>query len=251
MSLVTGMNKKKNTILVVDSDPQTQKMMKIVLDEADFKLVDCLTGKQAERLAVSTKPDLVLLDLNLPDMEGGDIITAFRGWSEVPIIILSTRAHDDDVIKALNMGADDYVIKPFSADVLLARVNAALRSSAVRETGESELVNGPLRIDLVRHEVFLDDELVAFTPKEYNLLRYFIIHRGKMLSHREILKAVWGDAHADDTQYLRVFVGQIREKIDQKSPVPSLIVTEAGIGYRMENADIAPLHEQGEIEALA
>ena len=141
------MNKKKNSILVVDSDKQTQKMLGVILDEADFKLVDCLTGKQATRLAVSTKPDLVLLDLNLPDMEGGDVITALRGWSQVPIIVLSARAHDDDVIKALNMGADDYVIKPFSADVLLARINASLRSSATKETGEPELVNGALRID--------------------------------------------------------------------------------------------------------
>jgi len=224
--------------------------MKIVLDEADFKLVDCLTGKQAVRLAASTKPDLILLDLNLPDMEGGDIISALREWTEIPIIILSARAEENDVVKALNMGANDYIIKPFNSDILLARINASLRASMIRETGEPELVNGPLRIDLVRHEVFLDDEIVAFTPKEYNLLRYFIINRGKMLSHREILKAVWGDAHADDTQYLRVFIGQIREKIDQKSPVPSLIVTEAGIGYRMENADIAPLHTQGEIKLL-
>ncbi len=242
------MDKKKNTILVIDSDIQNQKMMKIVLDKADFKLVDCPTGKQAERLVASIKPNLVLLDLNLPDMEGGDIISSLREWSEVPIIILSARADDDDVVKALNMGADDYVIKPFSADILLARINASLRSSAIRETGESELINGPLRIDLVRHEVFVDEKLVAFTPKEYNLLRYFIIHRGKMLSHREILKEVWGDAHADDTQYLRVFIGQIREKIDKESDAASLIVTEAGIGYRMEIAEIAPLHKQGEIK---
>jgi two-component system KDP operon response regulator KdpE len=245
------LSKKKNTILIVDSDQKMQKMLGVVLDEADFKLIDCLTGKQATRLAVSTKPDMVLLDLNLPDMEGGDVITALREWSEVPIIILSARAHDDDVVKALNMGADDYVIKPFSADVLLARINASLRSSAISETGEPELVNGPLRMDLVRHEVFLDSELLAFTPKEYNLLRYFMINSGKMLSHREILKAVWGDAHAEDTQYLRVFVGQIREKIDKKSPVPSLIITEPGIGYRMEAAKIAPLHEKGEIKVIA
>jgi two-component system, OmpR family, KDP operon response regulator KdpE len=242
------MDKKKNTILVIDSDIQNQKMMKIVLDKADFKLVDCPTGKQAERLVASIKPNLVLLDLNLPDMEGGDIITSLREWSEVPIIILSARADDDDVVKALNMGADDYVIKPFSADILLARINASLRSSAIRETGESELINGPLRIDLVRHEVFVDEKLVAFTPKEYNLLRYFIIHRGKMLPHRDILKQVWGDAHADDTQYLRVFIGQIREKIDKESDAASLIVTEAGIGYRMEIAEIAPLHKQGEMK---
>ena len=219
-------------------------MIKLVLDEADFKLVDCLTGKQAERLVASMKPDLVLLDLNLRDMEGSDIITAIRGWSEIPIIILSARAQDRDVVAALDIGADDYVIKPYSADILLARINASLRLSAVKETGEPELVNGPLRIDLVRHEVFLDNELIAFTPKEYNLLRYFIIHRGKMLSHRELLKSVWGDAHAEDTQYLRVFIGQIREKIEKDPSVPIRIITEAGIGYRMEIAEIVSLHEQ-------
>jgi two-component system KDP operon response regulator KdpE len=245
------LNKKKNTVLVVDSDLQTQKMMTIVLGAADFALVDCLTGAQAARLAVSTKPDLMLLDLDLPDMQGIDVIAAVREWSEVPIIILSARAEDSDVVEALNRGADDYVIKPFSADVLLARVNASLRSSAVKETGEPELVNGPLRIDLVRHEVFLDEELLAFTPKEYNLLRYFMIHRGKMLSHREILKEVWGAAHAEDTQYLRVFVGQIREKIEKDPSIPVRIVTEAGIGYRMEIAEIAPLHDRGLLKLSA
>lgn len=239
------MNKKKNTILVVDSDLQTQKMMTIVFDETDFKLVDCLTGKQATRLAMSTKPDLVILDLNLPDMQGIDVIKALREWSEVPIIILSARAKDSDVIEALNLGANDYVIKPFSTDVLLARVNASLRSSATQIMGEPQLTNGPLVIDLVRHEVFLNDKILSFTPKEYNLLRYFMVHCGKMLSHREILKAVWGDAHSEDTQYLRVFIGQIREKIEINPALPVRIVTEAGIGYRMEFAEIIPLHDKG------
>lgn len=245
------MNKKKNTILVIDADPQIQKMMTIVLDEDDFNLVDCLTGKQATLLAISTTPDLVLLDFNLPDMQGIDVMTALREWSEVPIIIISERVKDRDVIQALDMGANDYVFKPFSTDVLLARVNAALRSAAVHETGEPELINGPLRIDLVRHEVFLDEELLAFTPKEYNLLRYFMVHRGKMLSHREILKAIWGDAHVEDTQYLRVFVGQIREKIEKDPSIPVRIVTEAGIGYRMEIAEIAKLHDQSTLQLSA
>jgi two-component system KDP operon response regulator KdpE len=124
-------------------------------------------------------------------------------------------------------------------------------AAAIKETGEPELVNGPLRMDLVRHEVFLNDELIAFTPKEYNLLRYFMIHCGKMLSHREILKEVWGDAHADDTQYLRVFIGQIREKIEKDPSVPVLIMTEPGIGYRMEVAEIVPLHKQGGLKISA
>lgn len=245
------MNKKKNTVLIVDSDPQTQKMMRIILDKENFNLVDCAKGKQAVNLTISTKPDLVLLDLNLPDMQGIDVITALREWSEVPIIILSARAKDSDVVEALNKGANDYVIKPFSSGVLLARINASLRSAVTQEAGVPRLVNGPLVIDLVRHEVFLDENLISLTPKEYNLLRYLMIHRGKMLPHREILKAVWGNAHAEDTQYLRVFIGQIRAKIETKKPSPVLIITEPGVGYRMEIAEIAPLHDQGTLKFSA
>ena len=236
------MNSKKNTILVVDTDPQTQKMLSLILDTPDFKVVGCETGKQALQFCVSSKPDLVLLALNLPDMEGKNVITDIRDWSQTPIIILSENAADENVITALNMGADDYVVKPFNVDVLYARINASLRKSAVQETGEPELHNGPLRMDLVRHEVFLHDELLAFTPKEYNLLRYFIVNRGKMLTHKQILNQVWGPAHSADTQYLRVFISQLREKIEAANPkVPRLITTEAGIGYRMEIAEIAAL----------
>ena len=231
------MQKNKKKILIVDADPQLQKMMSILLDPEDYKVVECLTGQQASRICLSTKPDLVLLALTLPDIEGRDVITAIREWSQVPIIILTERAGDDDVIMALDRGANDYVIRPFNADVLMARINVALRSAAVSETGEPELVNGPLRIDLVTHQVFLNDELLGFTPKEYSLLRYFIVNRGKMLTHKEILKEVWGPAHGDDTQYLRVFIGQIRAKIEKDSLLPALITTEPGVGYRMELAE--------------
>jgi two-component system KDP operon response regulator KdpE len=241
------MNKKKSTILAIDSDIQSQKMLTIVLDEEQFNVVDCLTGKQAIQLAISIKPDLVLLDLNLPDMEGGDLITALREWTEVPTIIISSRSHDEDVVKALNMGANDYVIKPFNADVLLARINASLRVSAVQEAGKPMIANGPLIMDLVRHEVKLNETLLHLTPKEYNLLRYFMLHRGKMLSHREILKAVWGSAHGEDTQYLRVFVGQLREKIEKNPSIPSLIITEPGVGYRMEVSALETSHEQSNL----
>ncbi|MCK6417644.1 MAG: response regulator transcription factor [Alphaproteobacteria bacterium] len=228
------MNVKKNTILVVDTDPQTQKMLSLILDTPVFKVVGCATGKQALQFCVCSKPDLVLLALDLPDMEGKQIIADIRSWSQTPIIVLSENAEDENVITALNMGADDYVVKPFNVDVLYARINASLRKSAVHETGEPELQNGPLRMDLVRHEVFLHDQLLAFTPKEYNLLRYFIVHRGKMLTHRQILKEVWGPAHSNDTQYLRVFIRQLREKIETDPAAPEMITTEAGIGYRME-----------------
>lgn len=235
----------KNVLLIADSDKTSQKMLSLFLEETEFKLVDCATGKQAIQLCVSIRPDLVLLDPDLPDMKGSELIAKIREWSEVPIIIISKDTDNDSVISCLNAGASDYVFKPFNVDVLKARINAALRSAAVQETGEPELVNGPLRMDLVRHEVFLNDNLLSFTPKEYNLLRYFIRHSGKMLPHREILKEVWGDAHAEDTQYLRVFVGQIRDKIEKNPSIPTLIVTEPGIGYRMEIAEIAELHEQG------
>ena len=228
------MHEKKNTILVVDDEPQIQKMLSILLDVENFKIVESLTGKQAIRLCVSTKPDLILLDLGLPDMDGKDVITAIREWSQVPIIVLSVRAIDDEVAMALNMGANDYVTKPFNVEVLLARIKASLRSAAVQETGESELCNGTLKMNLVRHEVFINDALITFTPKEYDLLRFFMVNRGKMLTHKEILKAVWGAAHIEDTTYLRVYIGQIRDKIGDKTSASPFIATEPGVGYRME-----------------
>ncbi len=237
------MHEKKNTILVVDDEPQIQKMLGILLEVENFKIVESTSGKQAIRLCISTKPDLILLDLGLPDMDGKDVITALREWSQVPIIVLSARALDEEITAALNRGANDYVTKPFNIDILLARINASLRASTVRETGEPELCNGALRMDLVRHEVFLNDELRAFTPKEYDLLRHFMVNRGKMLTHKEILKKVWGPAHGDDTTYLRVYIGQIREKIEKNPSSPTFITTESGIGYRMEVMQPEVVHQ--------
>jgi two-component system KDP operon response regulator KdpE len=228
------MQDRKNLILIVDDEPQIRKMLNIFLDASDFKIEECENGKQAIRMAASLKPDMVLLDLGLPDMDGKEVITAVRQWSQMPIVVLSVRAGDDEVATALTMGADDYVVKPFNPAVLLARIQANLRKSVVREAGEPELNNGPIRMDLVRHEVFFNGEKLPFTPKEYELLRYFMIHRGKMLTHRQILKDVWGPAHTDNTQYLRVYVGQIRDKIEADSSAPRFIVTEPGVGYRME-----------------
>jgi two-component system KDP operon response regulator KdpE len=240
--------KSTHTILIIEDEPQIRKMLTLVLEDENFKIIECETGKSAVRLGASAKPDLILLDLGLPDMDGRDVITALREWCQAPIIILSGRSSDKDVIELLNHGADDYVIKPFNFEVLRARINASLRKSSIKESGEPELSNGPLRMDLVRHQVFLRDVLIALTPKEYNLLRYFMIHCGKMLSHRDILREVWGTAHSDDTQYLRVFVGQLREKIEQNPALPTIITTELGIGYRMEVIQDSEPHKQGERE---
>jgi two-component system KDP operon response regulator KdpE len=186
------------------------------------------------RLAASVKPELILLDLGLPDMDGKEIIQKVREWAQTPIIVCSVRSEDDEIVKALELGADDYITKPFNPDVLLARVQANLRKAITLEAGEPELTNGIIRMDLVRHEVFVNNEKTLFTPKEYELLRYFMMHRGKMLTHKQILKDVWGPAHGEDMQYLRVYVSQVREKIEQDVSDPSYIVTEPGIGYRME-----------------
>ena len=209
------MYKKKNTVLLVDDQGQTFKLLDIILDKKDFEIVGCESAKRAVGFCVSIKPDIVLIDFDMPGINGCAVIKAIREWSQVPLIIISARSSDIDIVAGLTAGADDYVIKPFNVDVLRARIMAALRKSAVRENGEPELSNGPLRMDLVRHEVFVDQKLIAFTPKEYTLFRYFMTNCGKMLGHREILNEVWGAAHVGDTQYLRVFVGQIREKIEK------------------------------------
>ena len=241
------MTKKKNIVLVVDKEPQTHIILDIILDKSEFHVVECPTGKQAIQLCLSLKPDILLLSLSLPDMESEDIIQAIREWSQIPVIIISSRTANEDVIKALEMGADDYVIKPFNADVLRARIKAFLRKSALFETGLPELSNGPLRMDLMRHQVFLGDELIVLTPKEYKLLRLFISNCGKMLGHREILHEVWGPTHTDDTQYLRVFVGQLRKKIEKTPYMPAIIRTEPGIGYMMAILPDLSRNQQGEL----
>ena len=241
------MTKKKNIVLVADKEPQTYIILDIILDKSEFQVVECPTGKQAIQLCFSIKPDILLLSPGLPDMESEDIIRAIREWSQIPVIIISSRTDDEDVIKALEMGADDYVIKPFNADVLRARINAFLRKAALFETALPELSNGPLRMDLMRHQVFLGDELIGLTPKEYKLLRLFISNCGKMLGHREILQEVWGPAHTDDTQYLRVFVGQLRKKIEKTPYMPAIIRTEPGIGYMMAVLPDLSRNQQGEL----
>lgn len=228
------MHEKRNVVLVVDDEPEIRKMLNIFLEVSDFKVTESEAGKEAIRLAASIKPDLIILDLGLPDMDGMEVITAIREWSQVPIIVLTVRSEDESIAHALNIGADDYIVKPFGIEVLVARINANLRKSAIRDTGEPDIVNGAIRMDLVKHKVYIDGKQIPFTPKEYELLRYFMSNRGKMLTHKQILKHVWGVAHAEDTQYLRVYVRQLRDKLKVRPDLANLIMAETGIGYRME-----------------
>lgn len=228
------MNQKKNTILIIEDEPPIRKLLSITLEGKGYKVVDADNGKEGARLVASVKPELVLVDLGLPDMDGKEVIQSIREWSQVPIIVCSVRSDDGEVIKAFDAGADDYITKPFNPDILLARIYANLRKSVTQEAGEPEIANGDIRMDLVRHEVFIRGEKQAFTPKEYELLRYFLVNRGKMLTHKQILKDVWGPAHTEDMQYLRVYISQLREKIETEGSDTTYIVTEPGIGYRME-----------------
>ncbi|MGB9153738.1 MAG: response regulator transcription factor [Alphaproteobacteria bacterium] len=228
------MHEKKNKVLVIDNEPQIKKMLSSFLATENFSIEESNSGKQGVRMSASIKPDVILLDLGLPDMNGKDVIAAIREWSQVPIMVLSVCAADEEIIAALEAGADDYVVKPFNVAVLAARIKANLRKAIIRDVGEPELRNGIIRMDLLRHEVFVRDEKISLTPKEYEILHYFMVNRGCMLTHKQILHKVWGPAHGENMHYLRVYVGKVREKLETDPSNPRLMITEPGVGYRME-----------------
>ncbi len=221
-------------ILIVDDEPEIRNMLTIFLGTEDFDILQADCGKGALRETVAAKPDLIVLDLGLPDIDGHDVIAGVRRFSNLPIVVLSARNDDRQIVRALGAGADDYVTKPFRAEVLLARIKANLRGRIHKDEASSIIENGSIRIDLLRHEVFVDQELVAFTPKEFALLQTFVINKGKMMTHKQILRDVWGPSHTDDTQYLRVYIGQVREKLESVAGLGRCITSESGIGYRME-----------------
>ncbi len=221
-------------ILLVDDEPEIRNMLSIFLGVEDYEIHEADNGKAALRQAIAQKPDLILLDLGLPDMDGNEVIEAIRKFSNVPVIVLTARTEDQQVVQALNLGADDYVTKPFRADILLARIKANLRHRGPANDDCNAVENGPVRIDLDRHEVMINGKLAAFTPKEFNLLHLFVANKGKMITHKQILREVWGPQHVDDTQYLRVYIGQVRNKLEAAAGLGASITSESGIGYRME-----------------
>lgn len=219
-------------ILVVDDEPQIHRFLRPSLTASGFEVFAAETAAAAIKLAATQAPALVILDLGLPDRDGKEVISEIRAWSKMPIIVLSARDRETEKIAALDLGADDYINKPFGIGELLARMRAALRHAA-QEAGETTVYRqGGLDIDTVARKVNLNGEAVRLTPKEYDLLHVLVRNVGCVVTHRQILAAVWGPAHTDDTQYLRVFIGQLRQKLEPNPTNPKIILTEPGVGYR-------------------
>jgi len=217
-------------ILVVDDDPQIRRVMKATLVAQHYEVVEARTGEEALEIVPRDMPSLVLLDMNMPGMGGLETCRALRNASDIPVIILSVRNSEKDKVAALDAGADDYVTKPFSIEELLARIRAALRRSI--EGGPRQFATSDLEIDFDTRRVRARGSEVRLTPKELELLRYLVTHAGKAITHRELLQAVWGPDYGDEPEYLRVFVNQLRKKIEPNPAKPRYILTEPWVGYR-------------------
>jgi two-component system KDP operon response regulator KdpE len=221
-------------VLVIDDEPAIHRFLSPALTAAGYEPVTARTGAEGLRLLATAAPDLVVLDLGLPDMDGKDVISQARTWSQVPIVVLSARDREAEKIAALDLGADDFVNKPFGVGELMARIRTALRHR-LQEQGQVAVFHaGSLTVDVPAHRVTLNGAPVKLTPREFELLAFLARHAGKVVTHGQILKAVWGPAHEHDTQYLRVYVGQLRAKLESDPDDPRLILTEPGIGYRLE-----------------
>ncbi|MGE6741386.1 response regulator [Allorhizobium pseudoryzae] len=220
-------------ILVVDDEPQIQRFLKPALTAAGYDVIEAGTGAEALRAVATRAPDLVILDLGLPDMDGKEVIANLRGWSDLPVIILSARDRETEKIAALDLGADDYVEKPFGIGELTARIRTALRHRNKADAIPTLIETDGLTIDPVHRLVSRNGETLHLTPKEYDLLLLLARHAGRVVTHRTLLTSVWGPAHADDLQYLRVFIGQLRQKIEKNPTDPRIVRTEPGVGYRM------------------
>ncbi len=224
-------------VLIVEDEPQMRRFLRACLHSQGYRLLEASTGAEAVLLATSHNPELVLLDLGLPDEDGVELTRRFREWSHVPIIVISARGREEDKVSALDAGADDYLTKPFGTSELMARMRVALRRTQTGEALPSTLVFGTLRIDFGRREVTRDGQLVHLTPIEYKLLALLAQNAGKVLTHRQILKEVWGPAQTNQPHYVRVHMAELRKKIEADPARPRLLITEPGVGYRLREQD--------------
>jgi two-component system KDP operon response regulator KdpE len=222
-------------VLVVDDEPQVRRFLRASLPHQGYRLVEATTGEEALREASTRGPDAILLDLGLPDLDGVEVTRRLREWSAVPIVVLSARGQERDKIEALDAGADDYLTKPFGIGELLARLRVALRhSSRAGASDEPVFEHGDLRVDLSTQRVFSRGQEVRLTRTEYRLLAQLVKHAGKVLTHRQLLKEVWGPGSVNESHYLRVYMGQLRHKLEEDPARPRHLVTEIGVGYRLK-----------------
>jgi two-component system KDP operon response regulator KdpE len=228
------------TILVVDGDAQIQRLLKQSLAAAGYKAVPAATGAEALKLIATQSPDAVILDLGLPDMDGKDVIRKVRGWSNVPIIVLSAHRLEAEEIAAIDIGADDYIGKPFGIGGLIARIRNLLRHRIESEGKTAVFSSGGLVIDTLAQTVRRDGKLIRLTAREFEVLHILVRHAGYVVTHRQILQAVWGPTNLDDTQYVRIFARRLRQKIEADPSNPHLLTTERGIGYRFAAGDKSP-----------
>ncbi len=218
-------------ILVIDDELQMRRLLRMTLESADYRILEAESGQFGLMEATQKKPDAVILDLGLPDLNGLEVLKRLREWSKVPVLILSVQDQEEQKVAALDSGADDYVTKPFSQEELLARLRALLR----RTSDKPDLAvfeNGSLRVDFTERRVFVNDSEIKLTVTEYSLLKLLIQHAGKVLTHRQVLREIWGQGSEERTQYLRVYITHLRQKIETDSNNPQRIKTESGIGYR-------------------
>lgn len=224
--------KPKRIALIIDDEKQIRRLLRLALERADYQVFEAETGQAGLDEVVYRRPEIVLLDLGLPDMEGVKVLRALREWSDVPVVILSVRDDAEEKVEALDAGADDYVTKPFDTAELLARIRATQRRS-LTETGAPVFQAGALCVDFAARQVRLNDEEIKLTPTEYSLLRVLVQNAGKVVTHRQLLRTVWGEKAESQAQYLRVYVTHLRKKLEVDANTPSLIKTEVGIGYRL------------------
>lgn len=222
------------TILVIEDEPEIRRFLRVSLEAADYRLLEATDGASGIRAARSHPPDLVILDLGLPDLDGLEVIADLRSWMKAPIVILSARGQDQDKIDALDAGGDDYLTKPFSVGELLARIRVALRHAARRDdSGEAVVEVGELQVNLADRQVRIGAVEVRLTATEYRLLAVLARHAGRVVTHRQLLKEVWGPGSANETHYLRVYMAQLRRKLEADPAQPRYLLTEPAVGYRL------------------
>jgi two-component system, OmpR family, KDP operon response regulator KdpE len=225
-------------ILLIDDEEQMRRLLRITFEASDFRVSEAATGKEGITQAAMLRPDLIVLDMGLPDMAGVDVLRSVRSWSSVPVVVLSVRGGEADKVMMLDSGADDYITKPFSPSELLARVRVALRHAASKGV-ETPLVRvGAVEIDLTARTVKKNSEPVKLTATEYKILSFLVRHEGRVLTYSQILREVWGNQYADATHYVHVHVAALRRKIEENPAQPMFIVTESGVGYRFRGRDV-------------